>query len=100
MSDIKQQLRDLKDRLAQISTKINPDLLDKQIRELEAKSLHPDFWSDPQAAQSIMKHLASLQEKKIQIDTLGHDLAETIALADLLGESEELIKHLKRLTAA
>jgi peptide chain release factor 2 len=100
MSDTKLQLEDLKSRLAQIKTKINPDLLEKQIRELEAKSLHPDFWSQAQSAQTTMKQLADFQEEKFQIENLDKELDETLGLADLMGESEELNRHLNRLTKA
>jgi peptide chain release factor 2 len=100
MSDLKQQLEDLKTRLGQIQTKINPDLLDRQIRELEANSAHPDFWSDPQTAQNTMKRLAGLQAEKTQVDHLNSELDEAIGLSDLMGESEELVKHVRKLTKA
>jgi len=100
MSDTKQVLLDLKNRLDQIKTKINPDLQDRQIRDLEAQSLHPDFWSDPQSAQSVMKRLSYLQTEKNQLGTLSDELSENLELVDLMGESEELSKQTTKLTKA
>ncbi len=98
MSDTKQQLVDLKLRLSQIRTKINPDLLDRKIRELEAESTHPEFWSDPQSAQSVMKRLSGLREDKNQIESLAKELEEAGGLSDLMGESKELTMHVNKLS--
>ena len=46
MTELKSILLDLENRFKQIRVKLNPETLEKQIRELEAKSSHPDFWSE------------------------------------------------------
>lgn len=97
MSDTKQQLDDLQSRLALIHVKLDPDNRDRQIRELEAKSSHPDFWADTQLAQSTMKRLAALQEEKQQISQLDTELADALGLVDLMGESEELERLVRKL---
>jgi len=98
MSDTKQILEDLRIRLSQIKTKIDPDLVDRQIRELEAASSHPDFWSDTKSAQSAMKRLSDLQDQKVQIESLENNITESQGLVALLGESDELERMVKKLT--
>ena len=98
MSDIKTQLLDLQARLEQIKTKVDPDLVDRQIRELEAKTSHPDFWADHEAAQSTMKRLSSLREEKAQMAGLDQELTDALGLADLMGESPDLVKHVNKLS--
>ncbi len=98
MSDLSLQIADLKSRLSQLVTKLNPDLIDRQIRELEAQTSHPDFWHDSQSAQSVMKRIAGLKDQLDQINSLNSDMTEISGLADLMGESEDFSKHLKKLT--
>lgn len=38
--------------------------IDQKISELEAEMLSPDFWSDKNKAQNVLKELAELKEKK------------------------------------
>lgn len=43
--------------------KLNLDGKRKAIRELEAETIHPGFWNDPQQAAKKMKHMALLQKE-------------------------------------
>ncbi|MBI2008474.1 peptide chain release factor 2 [Candidatus Amesbacteria bacterium] len=88
MADLKVQLADLQSRLGQIKVKFDPDQRARQIRELEAKTTHPDFWSDPQAAQSIMKLLASLQSEGKQIFDLEAEIHDALSMAEILEEKD------------
>lgn len=97
MSDLKSQLDDFSNRLSNIKTKLDPSQLDRQIRELEAQTLHSDFWSDSQSAQVVMKRLASLQEDKLTLQRLDEDISESLGFLDLMGESDELKKQVKNL---
>ena len=38
--------------------------IDEQIKKLEEEMTNPDFWSDKNKAQSILKEIESLKEKK------------------------------------
>ena len=40
------------------------NLIDEKIKELEEKMLAPDFWSDKNKAQNILRELAELKDKK------------------------------------
>jgi len=37
--------------------------LDEQIKKLEEEITSPDFWSDKNKAQNVLKELATLKEK-------------------------------------
>ena len=99
MVDLKAQLADLQSRLGQIKVKLDPDQRTKQIRELEAKSMHPDFWSDTQSAQASMKHLAALQSESKQITDLETEISDALSVLEILEEKDiqKIDKKLGRL---
>ncbi|HJZ05670.1 peptide chain release factor 2 [Candidatus Amesbacteria bacterium RIFCSPHIGHO2_01_FULL_48_32] len=98
MDDLKNQLNDLRLRLDQIKIKLDPNVRAQQLRELEAKSTNPDFWSDQQAAQAVMKRLSSLQQEQLQVEKLEKDISDAAGLADLLGDDPQLDRDLKKVT--
>jgi peptide chain release factor 2 len=100
MSDTKSIVHGLQDRLSQVQLKLDPSVRDRQIRELESKSISPDFWSDQSEAQSVMKRLASLQAEKNEIESLEKDIHDSLGLSDLLGEDPQFEKDLKRISKA
>lgn len=81
-------MEDLKARAKELIAKLNLPEKQKEIRELEATSMKPDFWRDSQAAAKIMKKLSSLQKEVNEIEML-----------ELL-EGEELEKEVNRLEFA
>lgn len=82
----------LVNRAKDILTKLALEEKRKSIRELEAESMKPDFWADPQAAAKKMKMLSILQK----------ELAEGEMLELLIeGDDEkELVKEVDRLEYA
>jgi len=76
-------------RAQELLTKLQLDQKKKQIREIEAESMHPDFWKDTQAATGRMKQMAALQ-KEIEE---GEQLEQLLAT----GREEELAQMLERL---
>jgi peptide chain release factor 2 len=97
MPEIRDKLKDLETRFDQIRTKLDPDVRAKQIRELEARSLHPGFWADTREAKEAMKRLSSLQEEEKMITALDNDIRETKDLIDLVGQTDELDTQLDQL---
>ena len=81
-------MEDIKTRAKELVTKLNLPEKQKQIRELEASSMKPDFWQDSQSAAKIMKKLASLQKEISEIEML-----------EILG-GKELEKEVNRLEFA
>lgn len=80
---------DIKERVAKLVDKIDLDSNRKKIRELEALSMKPGFWDDPQNAANIMKEISDLQKEIEEIELLEIYIAE--------GEEEEAAKLLKKL---
>lgn len=61
--------------------------LRKKLEELESKSGEPDFWSDQNNAQKVLKEKKSIENTVNEYDRLEHALAE---LPDLMEIAEEL----------
>lgn len=98
MSDLKPQLLDLRDRFSQIQTKLDVSKRAAQIRDLEAASMHPDFWSDPSSAQSVLKRLAALRDEESLISGLEKDLTDVFGLFELMPEDPELEKSIHQIS--
>ncbi len=96
MADMKNRIDDLTDRFVHIQTKLNPQVRAKNIRDLEARSIHPDFWSDQMEAQAVMKRLAALQNEQSEIDQIAQEIADLPTLSSLVSE-EELNSELNKL---
>ncbi len=85
-----QKLTDLESRFVIIKKSINQDAKQKELRELEALSLKPDFWQDSQSAQKVMKKIAAIQKEIETFQNLSvqlQDLKDMISLPD----SDELM---------
>ena len=80
---------ELKNRATQVLEKIDIEGKHKAIRELEAESMHPDFWKDPQAAAKKMKRLAAIQKELEEGEMLELYIKE--------GADVELMKAVDRL---
>ncbi len=99
MKETLDTLKDLQARLQQIQVKLDPANRAKQIADLEQKSARPDFWSDAQEAQSVMKRLAVLQKESEELAVLEKDLADAAAVSEIVeeGDLKRLTKRLKNL---
>jgi peptide chain release factor 2 len=85
-------MEDLKQRIENVLVKFNLDEKQKKVREIEAESLHPDFWKDHQNATSAMKELSKLQKEVADIESL-----KELSLAGKLQEAEKLLDELETL---
>lgn len=64
-------MEDLKQRIERVVERINISEKENKLRDIEAESLAPDFWKEPQRATEKMKEMASIQKdiesaKKLQ----------------------------------
>ena len=85
MDEIKNRLEDQQKRLLAIEEKINPDQLKRQIRELEAKTMQPDFWSDQEEAKRVTRHLSQKQKELTTLELLQKRIQDAL---DLRGEPD------------
>ena len=97
MADLLPQIEDLLGRFQQIQIKLDPSLRKKNILELEARSIHPDFWNNPQEAQGIMKRLSALQSEEESFEKIESELTDLKSLSELMPEDPQLEKDLARL---
>ncbi len=83
---------DIRKRATELLIRLDMDGMRKHIRELEAESMHENFWKDPESAAGKMQELATLQK----------ELAETedFSLLLELGEEEKLRAEITRLEFA
>lgn len=83
---------ELKKRALTILEKLDVEGKRKQFRELEASSMHADFWSDHEKAAGVMKQMSQLQKEIEEADML--------ALLIESGTEEEVAREVKRLEFA
>ncbi len=79
-------------RAKELLTKLALDDKRKQIREIEAESMHPDFWKDTQTATQKMKQMAAIQKEVEEGEKLEQLLTE--------GNEKELEKMLGKMEFA
>jgi peptide chain release factor 2 len=83
-------MEEIKQRITKVLEKFNLDDKRKQIREIEAQSLHPDFWKDHQNATFKMKELSMLQDQVARIEKLSE-----LSAADDFVQAEKLLDELE-----
>lgn len=83
---------DVKNRATELLVRLDLDGMRRHIRELEAESMHQDFWKDSEKAAKKMQELAGLQKELAE--------GEEFSLLLELGEEEQLKKEMTRLEFA
>jgi len=83
---------ELKSRATELLRKLNLDGMRKEIREMEAETMHPDFWKDPEHAAKRMQELSALQK-----ELAG---AEEFEIMIELGDEAALSREITRLEYA
>ena len=61
---------DLKTRIKKVLEKFDIDKKRQLAREIEAESVHPDFWKDQRLASEKMKKLSNFQNEIAKIELL------------------------------
>jgi len=99
--DYQKQIAELKDRFETVKKGFSREKKQKELRELEAKSMQPDFWQDSQNAQKIMKKIDSIKGEIEDFDYLEKNLADLASITvqpgldKLEGEVKKEIKTIK-----
>lgn len=89
MEEIKHRIRQLETSLASLEKKLNLPEKSKKLRELEAKSLKSDFWTDVFTAKKTMQQISDLQEEINKFKNLKERLEATKELADIAVKTSE-----------
>ena len=89
-------LNELKIKLDSIKESMKIDLLKKELKELEEKSLVPNFWEDAENSSKIFSRIKTLQKKINLYEDILSEINNLIEMNKLL-ETEmdnELLKEL------
>ena len=91
LDEAKHTLNSIRSAIEDLRNALRIDDLTRQIEELEAKTLIPDFWSQPDSG----KILQSIKDKKTTIEeyeTLVNKLEDTLVLCDMgIEENDESV---------
>lgn len=91
-----EQIKDLNKRWQELLPSLGLDSKRKEARELEAKSLHEDFWSKPEEARRVLEDLAEMQNEIKVAEEIDYRLQTVRELADLAQrEHQDLTGDLK-----
>src|SRR3972149_9660749 len=93
--DYQKQIAELKDRFETVEKGFSREKKQKELRELEAKSMQPDFWQDSQNAQKIMKKIDQLKGEIESFDYLEKNLTDLESIV-VQGEDGKLGGEIKK----
>lgn len=95
--DYQKQIIELKERFETVEKGFDRAKKQKELRELEAQSMKPDFWQDSQNAQKIMRTIDQIKGEIEDFEYLEKNLAglEAIAQSEDSKLEVELKKELK-----
>jgi len=83
MEDLIDRVRALKAKITQTWSFLDLDLKGQEIRELEAKTMKPDFWTDQAQARAVSKRLAVMREEYQEWEHMRRETEELLGFADL-----------------
>jgi peptide chain release factor 2 len=69
-------MEEIKKRIELVKQKLNLEEIKRQIKEIEAEAMDPDFWLDSQKAGEKMKKLGELQKELEEVEELDKLAAE------------------------
>lgn len=90
MDNLKQALNELEERLNSVETKLDKDAMVQEIRELEAKTMKENFWSDGENAQRVMREMTELQKTLEEMENLEKEISDLKGLRELFAHDDEI----------
>ena len=87
--DNKSTLDDLSSRISDIKSKVDIDKLNSDLKELEAKSIDPQFWNDNKQAQQVMSQLSRIRETLTTLSSLDNKLNDIKEISKELATDAE-----------
>ena len=89
MEELKKEVQSLEKRVGNLERSVNPNEKTREIRELEAKSMKNDFWSDVISAKKTMKKIANFQKEVSDFENIKGRVSNLLELIDLSKQSGE-----------
>lgn len=97
MDEIKEKLKELKDRLEKVSTAINRDNLHKEIRELEAQTMKEGFWNNPEESSVVSRQLSEKQKTLSILEELETRIQNGLEISEEPTMQEDLKLEIKEI---
>ena len=82
-----------KELLGSIISSLDLDKKEIELQKLEKESLNPDFWTDNQNAQSVMKKIESIKKEIDTSEELTNDINSLIELYEISDDNSQLIQE-------
>lgn len=79
MEEIKNKIRNLRERLEKLTGKLDLDEMRKVRRELESESAKPSFWDDHKKASKIMEEIAAICKDLETFENLEKRITDVLA---------------------
>lgn len=89
-------LSNLRQRLDDIGSRLDVANDQREIDDLEQRSLAPGFWEDAQRAQRVMRHLGQLRSRVETFGSLGTQIDDLAALTELADDDPDLKAEIER----
>lgn len=98
LDELKMTSRSLGQKLEEIKSHLDLDLLENRVKELEEQTCSSDFWNDREKAETILNELTALKRRLESWKKLFLDYDDTLELIQLAESDdswvEELSNHL------
>ena len=91
MRDLSDELRALRDRLAEAERYLDLEGLRKRLAEREAEASKPDLWDDPDLARRVTTELSRLKDDVDELEALDSRLSDAETLYELAVEDEPVV---------
>ena len=89
LEEAKHKLIDMRDDIADLGHALRVDDLKSRAAELEAQTLDPNFWSNPDAANKITQEIKQARDTVEDYEKLCARLEDAIALAEMAIEEND-----------
>jgi peptide chain release factor 2 len=86
----------LRQRLENIGTRLDVANDEREIHDLEQRSLAPGFWEDAQRAQKVMRHLGQLRSRVDTYNALGSQINDLSDLTEIAAGDPDLQAEIER----
>ena len=90
MEEVRSKLEDLKERFNKAFRSIDWEAMQREISQLEAKTMQPGFWRNPQKATKISQDLAEKQKTLETLENLEKRISDALELSADISMVQEL----------
>ena len=93
--DLRRILDDLKARVVNFQKSMKIDVKKDRVRELEARILAPDFWTDQKTAGLLQKEKVNLEKELSRFFYAQNGVQDSLELLEMLGDDQDGLLEIK-----